>query len=110
MPDRVLVVAKIATAAIGISFLLSGCGLITKQDSLSTSATHYNLELERAQNQMLLLNIVRASMYRPKHMSAITQFRRASTGDLSSEFTIPFGGGGDEKYLFKPTLKTKLCC
>ncbi|MCX5848578.1 MAG: hypothetical protein NTW65_03935 [Deltaproteobacteria bacterium] len=78
-----------------IIFLLSGCAMSQKA-RLADSSTDYNLVVEKAQNEMLLLNIVRASKRHPMHFTALTQVRGSleynfQTGGIS----IPFGKIGD---------------
>lgn len=96
---------RASTILMLVAAMLSGCSLIIKNDPLAKTALEYNLEQEESQNALVLLNVARASLYRPKHFSAVTQYRRGSTGDIAAELTAPFGGGSDEKYILKPTLK-----
>jgi len=76
--------------------LLSGCAIPTKED-IARSTTEFNLVAEKAGNEMLLLNIVRASKRRPMYFTSIGKLTRSmnfeyGTGGVS----IPFGriGGG----------------
>lgn len=78
---------------LGISLvsLLAGCMTMPKETMIQ-SATDYNLMVERAQNEMLLLNIVRASKRRPMYFT--TSSKLSGTLELGYEtgsLSIPFG-------------------
>lgn len=71
--------------------LLSGCTIHTKEN-VARSATEFNLVAEKAGNEMLLLNIIRASKRQPMYFTSIGKLTRNmsfeyGTGDVS----IPFG-------------------
>lgn len=74
--------------------LLTGCATIPK-DHIAGQATDYNLIVEKAQNEMLLLNIVRASKRRPMYFTTFSKL----SGDMSysietGSILIPFGKFG----------------
>lgn len=70
---------------------LAGCATLPKE-RISSSTTDYNLVVEKVQNEMLLLNVVRASKRRPMYFTGFNLLRGSlsynfQTGDIS----IPFG-------------------
>ncbi len=74
--------------------LVVGCAMIPKDRMASTTAD-FNVVVERAQNQMLLLNIVRASKRYPLYFTSFNALR----GNMSYNFStgginIPFGAIG----------------
>ena len=80
--------------AIALGGSLAGCAMLPKERIASTT-TDYNLVVERVQNEMLLLNIVRASKRRPMYFTGFNLLR----GSLSYNFqtgniAIPFGNIG----------------
>lgn len=82
-------------SVIMVLFLLPGC-MMSQKARLAESSTDYNLVVEKAQNEMLLLNIVRASKRHPMYFTAITQVRGSmeyifQTGAM----TVPFGKLGE---------------
>ena len=54
--------------------LLISCGMLPKQN-LANTTTDYNKVVEKAQNEMLLLNIVRASKRHPMYFTDFNLFR-----------------------------------
>jgi hypothetical protein len=74
--------------------LLTGCATIPKEQ-IAGGATDYNLIVEKSQNEMLLLNIIRASKRRPMYFTASTKL----TGQMSYSYetgsiNIPLGKFG----------------
>jgi hypothetical protein len=74
---------------------LTGCTIPAKED-VARSTTEFNLVAEKAGNEMLLLNIIRASKRRPMYFTSIDSLRRSmnfeyGTGGVS----IPFGRIGE---------------
>lgn len=63
--------------------------------TVASNAVDFNLAIESSQNQMLLLNVLRASNRRPMYLTGIAKV----TGSNSAEFTIgleiPFHDGDD---------------
>lgn len=66
MLHRTNAVARCAAVALGLG--LAGCSVI---DDYSWRAVDYNREAEQAQQQVLLLNIVRASLRRPMQFTSL---------------------------------------
>lgn len=87
--------------------VLAGCAMLPKE-RISSSTTDYNLVVEKVQNEMLLLNIVRASKRRPMYFTGFNLLRGSlsynfQTGDI----TIPFGkigAGLDGAYSIAPSV------
>ena len=66
---------------------------------LSRTALKYNEAVEEAQNRMLLLNVVRAEMFRPMYITDLT--------DFSGSIKLDINSGGIESD-FGPYMKTLL--
>ncbi|HEV2188486.1 MAG TPA: hypothetical protein VGR70_14855 [Stellaceae bacterium] len=67
---------------------LSSCGIV---DSFSGRAVGFNSEAEQAQQQALLLNIVRASLRRPMQFTTLSSITGTASESGSQTLTIPFG-------------------
>jgi hypothetical protein len=68
--------------------VLAGCAIV---DQYSGRATVYNLESEQAHDQGLLLNIVRASMRRPRQFTIVQKITGTATAEGSANLIFPFG-------------------
>lgn len=89
-------------------FLLfaGGCALLPKEKIIA-SINDYNLAVEKAQNEMLLLNVVRASLHRPMYFTGFNLLRGNMTYNISTGLTIPFGKIGkgiDTSYSLAPSI------
>jgi hypothetical protein len=73
--------------AVGAS-VLAGCSIV---DQYSGRATVYNLESEQTHDQGLLLNIVRASMRRPRQFTIVQKITGTATAEGSANLMFPFG-------------------
>src|SRR6185369_13929644 len=90
-----------------LAMTLAGCAMLPKE-RIASSTTDYNLVVEKVQNEMLLLNVVRASKRRPMYFTGFNLLR----GSLSYNFqtggiTIPFGkigAGFDGSYSIAPSV------
>jgi hypothetical protein len=83
-----------AVAVLGFAaFATQGC--ITHRN-LATSAITFNKAVEEAQNQMLLLNALRASERRPMYITGISQVTGSVRTEVSAGLDIPFGKDGDK--------------
>jgi len=81
-------------SAAGIAGGIPGCAMLPKEKIAGTS-TDYNLIVEKVQNEVLLLNIVRSSKRRPMYFTGFSALR----GNMSYSFqtgsmSIPFGRVG----------------
>lgn len=92
----------------GMAICLAGCAMLPKERVASTT-TDYNLVVEKVQNEMLLLNVVRASKRHPMYFTGFNLLRGSlsysfQTGDI----TIPFGkigAGLDGAYSIAPSVR-----
>ncbi len=99
-------ITLIVMSGIVLAGFLAGCTIPTKED-VARSTTEFNLVAEKAGNEMLLLNIIRASKRRPMYFTSIDTLRRSmnfeyGTGGVS----IPFGrigGGLNGSYSISPS-------
>src|SRR5215212_8384557 len=65
-----------AVAALLLASQLSGCAVI---DNYSGRAVDFNREAEQAQEEVLLLNIVRASLRRPMQFTSLSSVTGSGT-------------------------------
>ncbi len=59
---------------------------------IASDAVDYNKSVESAQNKVLLLNVVRASLGRPVYFTDFSQIRGNLKGGFDGELKTPFGG------------------
>ena len=78
-------VAARACIAIAIGLVLAACAVV---DQYSGRAVVYNLQAEQAQEQALLLNVVRASLRRPMQFTGL----QSITGTASATGSLTGGG------------------
>ena len=71
-----------------IAFGLTSCAIV---DQYSSHAVAYNIEAEQAQEQQLVLNIVRASLRRPMQFTSVTTITGSQTVSANAGLTAPFG-------------------
>jgi hypothetical protein len=97
-----------AFITLSLMCLLIGCGMLPKQN-LANTTTDYNKVVEKAQNEMLLLNIVRASKRHPMYFTDFNLFRGSVAYDFQTGgITIPFGrigSGLDGSYSVAPNFR-----
>jgi len=88
-----------------ILVLPAGCAIFPK-DKMIGSSTDYNVVVEKAQNNMILINIVRASKRYPMYFTNFKQLRGSMAYNFSTgSITVPFGGPGDAtSYSVAPTI------
>lgn len=84
--------------AAGVSIALGGSACAFRRP-IEDHAVAYNLALERAQNRVLLLNVVRSLLGRPRHFTAVTQIRGNLSGEVSSIWALPFGRSPSDSFL-----------
>src|ERR1700688_1833788 len=68
--------------------ILSSCGVV---DNFSGRAVNYNLVAEQAQQQALLLNIVRASLNRPMQFTTLSSITGSASESGTGTLSFPFG-------------------
>jgi hypothetical protein len=75
-----------------IATVLLGCSVV---DRYSSRAIVYNLEAEKAQEQAMLLNIVRASLGRPMQFTTVSTITGTASASGSAQYqfptNVPFG-------------------
>ncbi len=75
---------------------LTGC-IVNR--AISANAVADNLAVEKAQNEMLLLNVLRAKDHLPMYLTGISKITGSVKAEASLNPTVPFGsvtgGGGD---------------
>lgn len=77
-----------------LMIIFLGCATIEKDNIINTS-TQFNLAVEKAQNEMLLLNIVRASKRHPMYITTLTNIKGSvSYGLQTGSINIPFAKFG----------------
>ena len=83
-------------AAVIVCTAISGC---QSASYMSHRATQFNIAVEKAQNSMLLLNIVRASKRYPMYVTAMSA-NSESFNPIGSPLglTLPFGGDATNQY------------
>lgn len=73
--------------------MLAGCAF-APAGTITETVGNYNHAVEKAKNEMFLLNVVRASERRPMHFTYISGLRgNIQTVVSSGSLPIPFGGG-----------------
>jgi len=80
--------ALVQLAASLLIGVLGGCALV---DDFSGRAVDFNKEAEQAQEQALLLNIVRASLRRPMQFTGLQSITGTASISGGSTFSFPFG-------------------
>lgn len=68
------------------AIILVGCGVV---DQYSGRAIVYNLEAEQAQEQALLLNIVRAYLRRPMQFTTVSSITGVASASAGAQYTLP---------------------
>jgi hypothetical protein len=69
-----------------LAFALSACAVV---DQYSGRAIVYNLQAEQAQNQAVLLNIVRASLRRPMQFTTVSTITGTATATANAQYVLP---------------------
>jgi len=70
---------------------LSSCSIV---DDFSGRAVHFNVVAEQAQQQALLLNIVRASLNRPMQFTTLSSITGTASESGNGTLSLPFGPPG----------------
>jgi hypothetical protein len=80
------VLSALAPALCAGAVALTGCAVV---DRYSERAVVYNVQAEQAQNEALLLNIVRASMRRPMQFTSISSITGTAIASAGTGYTLP---------------------
>lgn len=75
--------------------LLAGCAF---QVRIAEDGVAYNKTVERMQNELLFLNILRAKDRKPMHFTALSLIRGNLRGSFDSRGTFPFGGDASDNF------------
>lgn len=86
MRDRAIV-KSLRTPALVLALLQCGC----ISSRIAPTVISYNLAVEQAQNEMLLLNMVRAAKWQPMYLTDISKITGSIKRDLTATLTVPFG-------------------
>jgi hypothetical protein len=73
--------------------MLAGCAPIPK-GQIAGGATDYNLAVEKAQNEMLLLNIIRASKRHPMYFTVLNDVKASMVYTVQAGMYVPLGKFG----------------
>jgi hypothetical protein len=88
-------------ALLGASILLNGC---TFADKMADQAIQANEAVQRANTEMLLLNILRARDQRPMAFTALKGLSITAKAQTSVSFATPFGQAATHSYSVSPSL------
>ena len=80
------------------AFTLTGC---VTSAFIANQATQYNLALEKNSNEVILLNVIRASQRRPLYFTSLSKFSGAG-GSVGGQLQLPLGSGSSSAYTFSP--------
>ena len=76
------------TATVILTSIVTGCGF---PDKFRSRAVDYNRSFEQANNDALLLNVLRAAKERPLYFTGFNQIRGAMSAGLGSDVGASFG-------------------
>lgn len=76
-----------------VAGMLAACAPIPK-GQISGGATDYNLAVEKAQNEMLLLNIIRASKRHPMYFTVLNDVKASMVYTVQAGMYLPSGSSG----------------
>ena len=62
-------------------------------EQLAANAVNYNLAIEKSQNEMLLLNVIRAMRHQPLYLTDTSKVTGTINGTFSLGLSLPFGRG-----------------
>lgn len=90
-------------SALCSALFLAACAY-APTERIVANATDYNLAVEQANNQMLLLNVMRAMNRHPMYFTSISALRGSVSTEVSTGgLTIPFGGDAKNEYSVAPS-------
>lgn len=105
---REIWVARLVTVAIVGVVLLSGC--VPVAGPLAKQAANFNMSAANAQDDTLLMNIVRAAYRYPMHYSLVTTLSETGTVTFGGTLTLPFAPfhNGVDQYNVAPTAQVQI--
>ncbi|MFT5291008.1 MAG: hypothetical protein ACI8QS_000480 [Planctomycetota bacterium] len=97
---------KTLSVSVLLLVLVSACAAPLGTHRVAPTAVDLNKVLEQTHNEIVLLNIVRASKHLPQHWSALTTLRDTETLEYGTGgIGIPFGGASIDNYSVAPSAK-----
>jgi hypothetical protein len=75
-----------SAVSLAIAVILGGCAIV---DQYSGRAVVYNLQAEQAQDQALLLNIVRAYLRRPMQFTTVSSITGTANASGGAQYVLP---------------------
>lgn len=85
----------------GALLVLAGC---TGGKHMVATARDANLALEESTNEMLLLNIIRASQQKPMYFTGLADVSMTDTAKLAGTLSLPFGRNTTSAFDFSPSF------
>ncbi len=79
-------------------------GACTGRNHMVATAMDTNLALEQSTNEMLLLNIIRASQRKPMYFTALADISVTDRSKVDGSLTVPFGQAATHSYTFVPSF------
>ncbi|HYZ32275.1 MAG TPA: hypothetical protein VE684_08340 [Crenalkalicoccus sp.] len=67
-------------------------------------AVAYNTQVERAENNLLLLNVLRAALHHPLYFTGFTDIHSPQSNTAGAGFSVPFAVQGQTGFFVSPTL------
>lgn len=81
--------------AVLCSGVLVGCSF---QGVIEQNVVDFNHAVAKSQNELLLLNILRAKDRQPRYFTALTQIRGSLSSSVKMDLILPFGPGTDSRF------------
>jgi hypothetical protein len=78
------------------------CSACSFRGPLTQHAVDYNLAIERAQNKILLLNVIRSMEQRPRYYSAFSKITGKIIGTFAFDASIPVGKDAMDIFTLSP--------
>src|SRR5262245_29178876 len=75
-------------ACLATGAILASCAIV---DDFSGRAVDFNMQAEQAQEQALLLNVIRASLRRPMQFTGLQSITGTASISGGSTLSVPFG-------------------
>ena len=85
--------ARVLMFFLAVCVLLTGC---VRYRSIAESAVSFNLAVERAQNEMLLLNAVRSAKRRPMYITGVSNVTGSVRVEVSAGLDVPLSDPVDK--------------
>lgn len=97
------VTLQLKAGLVAAALALAGCAT---QNQIAEQSTKANRAVEEAQNQVLLLNVVRAYKQRPTYLTAISKIAGPiGTATPTAALSLPFGVDAPRVFNFSPSAR-----